>query len=89
MLRKARDEQMNEHLINIEKAAEIFGKSVRIMRDYKRLLIIQPVAKDGMKDLYDPSDTRWASDRLKELVLNLSLKDSADIIVRERRKNKK
>ena len=49
---------MNEHLINIEKAAEIFGKSVRIMRDYKRLLIIQPVAKDGMKELYDPSDTR-------------------------------
>lgn len=80
---------MNQKPIDIKEVAIIFGKSVRIMRDYKRLGIITPVDKDGMKDLYDVQDSKWAAKRLRKLVLTMSLKDAADIITRERKRNKK
>lgn len=80
---------MKNEPIDITKVAKIFGKSVRVLRDYKRAGIILPAAKDGMKDLYDVDDSEWAASRLRELVLTQSVKDAAETIVKERKKNRK
>jgi DNA-binding transcriptional MerR regulator len=72
--------------VSIEEVAAVFDMSVRVMRDYKRLGIIQPVKRNGMKDLYDRSEIEEAKRRIDALSLSKSLSEIAEIIDRERRK---
>ncbi|MCC6962517.1 MAG: MerR family transcriptional regulator [candidate division Zixibacteria bacterium] len=72
--------------LDIEEVASIFDKSVRVMRDYKRLGIIQPVRRDGMKDFYDRDEVDEAKRRIDALSVSKNLSEIAEIVARERRK---
>lgn len=80
---------MNNNLLDIKQVAEKFNKSVRIMRDYKRLSIIKPVAKDGMKDLYDPNEILMAKEKVEEHLIDKNLSEIAGLVSKERRKARK
>lgn len=76
-------------LIDIQRVAEILGRSVRVIRDYKRLGMLAPVRKQGMKDLYNEPEIQHVKGRLDDLLLSKSLAEASQIIVRERNRSRK
>jgi DNA-binding transcriptional MerR regulator len=73
---------MADRLIGIDEVAEIFGKTVNHMRNYKNLGIIEPKTKSGNKELYSKEDILVCKRLLDENITEMKLNQIGKLIQR-------
>ena len=81
---------MDKELWDLEKVADKFDLSLRTMRDYRRMSIIDPVKRMRNKDFYNPHEIIRATELMGDNSFK-TLREIAEIIIDDRtlHRNKK
>ena len=77
------------NLIGINDVAKYFSKSIPTIRNYKAYGIIEPIRKDGNKELYSFDEIKIAKDIVDMKSIEMKLAQIAELIKIQRNKHRK